>query len=114
MRETHLITVKLFNLILILILASLCFLRSTMPDERNTPDKIFGKQFFGSNESLSEKKCEFDGNLREHKRVEHGEEEVDCQEVKEDSWLHCHQGSNISKTQKHIGFVILSEKRFSI
>ena len=56
----------------------------------------------------------FDGNLREHKRVEHGEEEVDCQEVKEDSWLHCHQGSNISKTQKHIGFVILSEKRFSI
>ena len=37
------------------------------------------------------------GNLREHKRVEHGKEEVDCQEVKEDSWLHCDQGSNIFK-----------------
>ena len=55
MRETHLIRVKLFNLILILIFVSLCFLRSTMPDERNTPDIIFGTQFFGSNESLSEK-----------------------------------------------------------
>ena len=54
------------------------------------------------------------GNLREHKRVEHGKEEVDCQEVKEDSWLHCDQGSNISKTQKHIDFVILSEKWFSV
>ena len=54
------------------------------------------------------------GNLREHKRVEHGKEEVDCQEVKEDSWLHCHQGSNISKTQKHIGFVVLSERWFSV
>ena len=54
------------------------------------------------------------GNLREHKRVEHGKEEVDCQEVKEDSWLHCHQGSNISKTQKHIDFVMLSENWFSI
>ena len=47
-------------------------------------------------------KCRENENLWKDKRVEDGEEKVDCKEVEEDGWLHSYHRGDIPETEKHV------------